>query len=86
MVKERYDGGVGAHDKYDGIKHAWKAEYSIGDNARKCNVNFHYGLIEPDQKILTYAHFKNSVLLVKINVGRSVPNEQKQREKYSLSP
>ena len=37
----------------------------IVDNAKKCNVNFHYGLIEPDKKILTYAHFRNSVLLAK---------------------
>ena len=22
----------------------------IVDNAKKCNVNFHYGLIEPDKK------------------------------------
>ena len=28
-------------------------------------VNFHYGLIEPDQKILTYVHFRNIVLLEK---------------------
>ena len=32
---------------------SWKAEYVIVDNARKCIVNFHFGSIEPDQKILT---------------------------------
>ena len=53
------------HDKFDGVQHAWKAEYIIVDNAKKCNVNFHYGLIEPDKQILTYVHFKNSVLLAK---------------------
>ena len=46
-------------------------------------VNFHYGLIEPDQKILTYVHFRNIVLLEKSMWD--FPNEQ-QREKYSLSP
>ena len=29
--------------------HAWKAEYIIVDYAGKCNVNFHYDLIEPDK-------------------------------------
>ena len=38
------------HDKFDGVQHAWKAEYIIVDNAKKCNVNFHYGLIESDKK------------------------------------
>ena len=37
----------------------------IVDNARKFNVNFHYGLTEPDKKILTFVHFRNSVLLTK---------------------
>ena len=49
MEKERSDGGVGVHDKYDGVQHVWKAEYTIVDNARNVYVNFHYGLIEADQ-------------------------------------
>ena len=48
-----------------GIQHALKAEYIIVDNARTCIVNFHYGFIEPDQKILPYVHFRNIVLLEK---------------------
>ena len=53
MEKERCDRGGGVHDTFYGIQHAWKAEYIIVDNAGKCNVNFHYDLIEPDKKILT---------------------------------
>ena len=50
MEKERCDRGGGVHDTCYGIQHAWKAEYIIVDNAGKCNVNFHYDLIEPDKK------------------------------------
>ena len=50
MEKERCDRGGGVHDKLYGIQHAWKAEYIIVDNAGKCNVNFHYDLIEPGKK------------------------------------
>ena len=52
MEKERCDRGGGVHDTFNGIQHAWKAEYIIFDNAGKCNVNFHYDFIEPDKKIL----------------------------------
>ena len=30
--------------------HAWKEEYIIVDYVGKCNVNYHYDLIEPDKK------------------------------------
>ena len=46
MEKERCDKGVGVRDKFGGMQHAWKVEYIIVDNARHCNVNFHYDLIE----------------------------------------
>ena len=39
------------------------------DNARKCNVNFHNDLIEPDQKILTYTLFRNIVILTNIHLA-----------------
>ena len=47
MEKDRCDRGGGIHDKCNGIQHACKAEYIIVDNAGKCNVSFHYDLIEP---------------------------------------
>ena len=50
MEEERCHGGGGVHDTFNGIQHAWKTEYIIVDNAGKCNVNFHYDLIEPDNK------------------------------------
>ena len=49
MEQERCDREDGVHDKLYGIPHAWKAEYIIVDNAGKCNVNFHYDLIESDK-------------------------------------
>ena len=49
-MEKECDRGGGVDDKFYGIQHAWKAEYIIVDNAGKCNVNFHYDLIEPDKQ------------------------------------